>query len=331
MKKIGLGVAGILSATIFIFFIGPRPNYIEFDGKPFNTFYEVNDLADLIDMENQDNRIRPGTESKIIWNDSIRKTKYSIVYFHGFSATHPEGYPIHQNIAKQFGCNLFLTRFPEHGLADINSYKYVDPKQWIDYGKKAIAIGKSIGEKVIIMSTSTGGTISIYLSAHDPAIAGQILFSPNIDLFDTNSNLLNGPWGFQLGKAVLGSEYRHIEGPDSVQKYWTMDYHIQGLVALRELLDITMTEEIFAKITAPVFLGYYYKDESHKDEVVSIPAMNSFLSALTIDTFLIKKHIFPEAGNHVLASKYWNPNWKNVEKAVSSFMRNTLNIPLVNQ
>lgn len=181
------------------------------------------------------------------------------------------------------------------------------------------------------MSTSTGGTISIYLSAHDPAIAGQILFSPNIDLFDTNSNLLNGPWGFQLGRAVLGSEYRHIEGPDSVQKYWTMDYHIQGLVALRDLLDITMTKEIFSKITSPVFLGYYYKDETHKDEVVSIPAMNSFLSALTIDTALVKKAVFPEAGNHVIASKYWNPNWKNVERAVSSFMINTLNIPLVNQ
>ncbi len=331
MNRFLMGAGVALCAAVIIFMIGPQPQYPPFDGIPLDTLYHINDLEALIELDNQDKRIRPGTESKIIWNDSIQKTNFSIVYFHGFSATHPEGFPVHRNIAKQFGCNLFLTRFPEHGLADQNSYKNITPKQWIDYGKKAIAIGKSIGEKVIIMSTSTGGTISIYLSAYDPAIAAQILFSPNIDLYDTNSNLLNGPWGLQLGKAFLGSEYRHVEGPDSVRKYWTMEYHLQGLVALRELLDLTMKDEIFSKITAPVFLGYYYKDDTHKDKVVSIPAMNTFLSALTIDTALIMKRIFPEAGNHVIASKHWNPHWDKVEKGVSAFMVNTLNNPNSNQ
>ena len=172
--------------------------------------------------------------------------------FHGFSATHPEGFPIHNRVAERFGMNLLLTRFPDHGLLDSNSYRDIQPKEWIEYGKEAIAVGKALGEKVILMSTSTGSTISIYLGARSD-IVGQILMSPNIDLYDTNSNLLNGPWGFQLGKLVLGSEYRHISGPDSVRKYWTMDYHIDGLVALRELLDKTMKSDIFQLIESPVF------------------------------------------------------------------------------
>ena len=63
-------------------------------------------------------KLKPDNEARIVWyNDSLRnKTAYSIVYLHGFSASQAEGDPVHRNIAKSFGCNLYLSRLAEHGI-----------------------------------------------------------------------------------------------------------------------------------------------------------------------------------------------------------------------
>ncbi|MFX8354900.1 hypothetical protein ABTL90_19390, partial [Acinetobacter baumannii] len=57
-------------------------------------------------------KIKPNNQARIVWaNDSIKeKTEYAIVYLHGFSASQEEGNPVHINIAKYFGCNLYLSR-----------------------------------------------------------------------------------------------------------------------------------------------------------------------------------------------------------------------------
>ena len=326
MKKLFIGLGMLLGLLLLTYFLGPKPKYPDFDGSPGLTSFNISEIADFIQKNNSDTRIMPGCEAEIIWADSIgQKTPFSIVYLHGFSAAHPEGFPLHENIASQFGCNLFLTRFPDHGILDSNSYRDIVPKDWIDYGKQAVDIGKSIGEKVILMSTSTGSTVSIYLTAFDPSIAGQILMSPNIDLYDPMSNLLNDPWGKKIGEFVLGGEYRHIEGPDSVKKYWTMDYHINGLIALRELLDNTMTNEVFQRITSPVFLGYYYTSEEDKDEIVSIPAMENFIDQIKTPFSQVEFKPF-DAGNHVIGSIYWNPNYQVVQNSVADFLQNTMGL-----
>jgi hypothetical protein len=63
-------------------------------------------------------QLKPDNEARIVWaNDSIPQlTNYSIVYLHGFSASQKEGDPVHRNIAKEFGCNLYLSRLAEHGI-----------------------------------------------------------------------------------------------------------------------------------------------------------------------------------------------------------------------
>ena len=56
-------------------------------------------------------------------------------------------------------------------------------KLW-NSAKEAYAIGKQLGKKVIIMATSTGGTLALKLAAEYPEIAGLILLSPNIAIND---------------------------------------------------------------------------------------------------------------------------------------------------
>jgi alpha-beta hydrolase superfamily lysophospholipase len=72
--------------------------------------------------------------------------------------------------------------------------------------QQAYAIGKQLGNKVILMGTSTGGTLALQLAAAYPEIAGLVLYSPNIAINDPNAWILNNPWGLQIARLVKGSK-----------------------------------------------------------------------------------------------------------------------------
>jgi hypothetical protein len=63
-----------------------------------------------------------------------------------------------------------------------------------------------------------------------------------------------------------------------------------------------MTKEVFEKVKIPVFLGYYYKDEEHQDNVVSVDAMKEMFEQLGTPASLKKSEAFPNSGNHVITS-----------------------------
>ena len=98
--------------------------------------------------------------------------------------------------AKRYGCNLYLPRLAGHGIDDDDSFSDLRPEDLIASAKEAIAIGQLLGEKLILMSCSTGSTLSIYLSAENPEIVdAQFMFAPNIALHDPSAKLMTGPWG----------------------------------------------------------------------------------------------------------------------------------------
>ncbi|MFZ8461094.1 alpha/beta hydrolase, partial [Staphylococcus aureus] len=78
-------------------------------------------------------KIKENNEARIVWaNDTLKqKTNYAIVYLHGFSASQEEGNPVHRNIAKQFGCNLYLARLAEHGIDTVDAlFNYTADRLW---------------------------------------------------------------------------------------------------------------------------------------------------------------------------------------------------------
>ena len=317
----------LLSLSVILYFIGPRPQFEPFDNTPVHAVWQLEELEEeLADREAANPAIKSGNQARVIWADSIQKSPYSIVYLHGFSASEREGFPVHENIARRFGCNLYLTRLPGHGIQGDSIYKGIEPSEWITAAKEAIAIGKILGEKVIIMATSTGATLGAYLAAGDPAIEGLIFYAPNIDLYDGKSVLLNGPWGKQIARTIFQGEHREWPGNDTVKAYWTTRYHLDGLHALRELVDVTMQPEVFAKITQPLFVSYYYRDENHQDDVVSVEAIRQFVSS--IGTAAENKRVFvtDNAGTHAVASSIWNDHWPEVEAATAAFLIEVLGV-----
>jgi esterase/lipase len=321
MRILKIVILSIL-ALIVIYFLGPKPSEPVFNNE-LPTVASINALdASIADMEAK-HKIKPNNEAKIIWADSNKtQTEYAIVYLHGFSASQMEGDPVHQNIAKQFHCNLYLARLAEHGIDTTEDLMNLTAEQYWESAKLAYAIGKQIGKKVILMGTSTGGTLALQLASNYPEIAGLILYSPNIEVFNPSAPLLDNPWGLQIGRTVLKSNYVDIKYKDSAYpKYWNSHYRIEAVVALQNLLEATMTEATFKKINQPTLALYYYKDEAHQDNVVKVNAIQKMMQQIATPANLKMEMAMPNTGSHVLASPIVSNDIVSVEKATAKFMQ----------
>jgi esterase/lipase len=314
-----------LFSLIAIYFLGPKPSKPELNNV-LPTVASINALDSQITAMEAPHKIKPNNQAKIIWADSSKsQTEYAIVYLHGFSASQMEGDPVHQNIAKQFNCNLYLARLAEHGIDTTEDLMQLTAEKYWESAKLAYAIGKQIGKKVILMGTSTGGTLALQLAANYPEIAGLILYSPNIEIFDPSAPLLNNPWGLQIGRTVLKSNYVDIKYKDSAYpKYWNRRYRIEAVVALQNLLEATMTEATFKKIQQPTLALYYYKDEAHQDNVVKVSAIQKMMQQIATPSNLKLEVAVPNTGNHVLASPIVSNDIVSVEQATSKFVKDII-------
>ena len=99
----------------------------------------ISSLEESIKLdEKRFNNLRPNTEKKIIWADkSSIKTKISLVFIHGFSASRFELNPVIENVAKELGANIFFTRLTGHGQ-DGQSLADATLKDWIKDTEEAI-------------------------------------------------------------------------------------------------------------------------------------------------------------------------------------------------
>ncbi len=311
----------LIAVVVIVYFLGPQPP------KP-NFNYTLPLIADSSNMDSyvrtieQEHKIKPNNEAKIIWADSTHTvTEYAIVYLHGFSASQMEGAPVHQNIAKQFHCNLYLARLAEHGIDTTEDMLNLTAENYWESAKQAYAIGRKLGKKVILMSTSTGGTLSLQLAAAYPEIAGLIMYSPNIEINNPAAPLLNNHWGLQIARLVKKGNYADIPFTNpSYPKYWNTHYRLEATVALENLLEATMNKETFNKVTQPVLALYYFKDEAHQDNVVKVSATKAMFAAIATPDSLKVLKAMPNTGNHVIASPIVSKDIEGVEKETALFI-----------
>jgi esterase/lipase len=307
-----------------VYFLGPKPVHPKYDTTLPIFNIETKSADSLVAKQESNFVLKTENESRIVWADtSKKKTKYSILYLPGFTASQEEGDPIHTNIAKQFKCNLFLARLYGHGIKDtFATFKDFTVDKYWESAKNAYAIAKLLGDQVIIMSTSTGGTLSLRLAAEYNDIAAQVMLSPNIEINDPNAWLLNNPWGKQIASLVKGGNRFYSGRQDSLyRKYWYTSYHANGAVELQELIETSMTDNVFSKIDEPTCLLYYYKNEQEQDPVVKVSAMKKMFSKIATPAANKEQHAIPDAGHHVLGSYVESNDLKTVEEKIVAFMR----------
>ena len=328
MKKVLI----VITIIIAIIFLGPMTE------RP-SVSWEVPQAAEQVDMlvlkssidakEKNTDFIKPDNESRILFVDSLpTKTDYCLLYLHGFSASPKEGYPVNVDFAKRYHMNAYFPRLYGHGLETSNNLVDMTPDNLINSAKEALRIARQLGDKVIIMSTSTGGTLSLILAAENNDIEALILYSPNIEMFDDMTKILTYPWGLQIAKIINGEMVEYPDDPPIEKQYWQSSYNIQAVAYLQSLVENTMVNKTFEKVIQPVFLGYYYLDEENQDHTVKVGASLNMFENLGTPTNLKRKVAFPNVGVHPLASDIKSKDIESVERETYFFAQEILGLEL---
>lgn len=274
--------------------------------------------------------LKKGTQAKIVWNNPAQKTKtpYSIVYLHGFKASHPEGYPVHQAVAKKLGCNLYLSRLYGHGQITQQRLGDLTPNKLIESAEDAYRAGQKIGEKVILMGTSTGGSLATYLAASPPyssSIAALVLYSPLVHLYGFRSLLLENSISRALLRLIPGKNYILKEAdPINVGEgnIWYHSYQLNGALVLGETIQKIMRRNVIANVNCPAFIGYYYMNKQNHDRIVSTSAIKRMARWLGTPAEDIVLKNFPHANSHVICSSLLSNTVQNVTSATIDFLIN---------
>lgn len=317
-----------ISVVFGLFIIGPEIESPKIDKPLPKINFNLLELKEWIDnKEASIGNLKPDNASRLIFFDSIpRKTAFSVLYLHGFSASSAEGSPVHVNIANEIKANIYLPRLAGHGLIEQEPLFDFTADKYLDSAREALAIAKTIGEKVIIISSSTGGTLSLLLG-NDPQIAALLLFGPNIELYNPAARFLTLPWGLQIARLYSGSKYHVMNNiTDKKKNYWTTKYRLESIIHLQKLIDTSMRTDTFKKVIAPVFMGYYYKSDKEKDDVVSIPAMLKMFQKLGTSDSKKEKMTFSNAKDHVIISSLTSDYFKEAESAALKFLNNQLGL-----
>ncbi len=310
--------------------LGPKASIQELSGdypQPPTRLTEIESYVRAV--EDTVSKLKVGNGAKIIWADSLNKTKtpIAIVYIHGFGASNMEGDPVHRKVAEHFGANLYLARLPEHGVARENSMEYLSADLLLEGARQAYMIGKSLGDSVIVIGTSMGGALTLTLASERPDIKAVVLYSPAIREYGDGLEQFFRPWAKPIASRYLFENgIRKLPREQEKANYWSTSYHINGYESLAVLLRSKMTEKTFNKIKQPLFLGYFFKNDSVQDFVVSVPKMDEMFQQLGTPDSLKRLRQFPESGDHVIASSITSKDWEGVFFETVAFLEETVGL-----
>lgn len=330
LKKILIFLMAFSIVIAVVYMLGPKSEITRLEGAYPEVPTNLDSLEAFIFAKSDTVKgLKPENEAQIIWSDSLnkQKTPLSIIYIHGFGASHMEGNPVHRELAAYFGANLYLVRLPEHGIKREDAMKHLTAQRLVDEVREAYMVGKSLGDSVIVIGTSMGGALTLLLASEQPDIKAILLYSPAIREYGDALEQFFQPWTKTIAENyTFPNGVRKTPREGDKAKFWTEEYHINAFTSLAVLLRSTMTPQTFQKINQPLFLGYYYKSDQEQDFVVSVPQMLNMFDAVSTPEALKQKTAFPEAGDHVIASSITSKDWEGVLEASTRFLEEKVGI-----
>lgn len=238
----------LLAIIAIVILAGPRvpvDTTITFDPATIGDDPE----AYLARHESQVPNIVPELAKEIVWHDPAAKarTPLSIVYVHGFSASKGEVRPLPDIVARELGANLFYTRLAGHGQ-DGPAMATATVNAWVNDFAEAVAIGRAIGDEVIVMATSTGGGITVWAAANRPELMEKVkalvLLSPNLGVQAAGAWALTLPWGGVLADWQTGGTRGFTPQNELQARYWTERYPTAATLPMAAITKLAAASKV---------------------------------------------------------------------------------------
>jgi alpha-beta hydrolase superfamily lysophospholipase len=251
--------------------------------------------------------LRPDAAKTVAWADPDRReaTPLAVVYLHGFSASRVETAPLADSVAAALGANLFYTRLTGHGR-DGPAMADASVEAWLDDADEALRAGAALGERVVLVGSSTGGTLALWAAVASPwrdRLAALVLLSPNLGPADARSRILLWPWGGLLARVVVGPTRSFTPVNEAQARGWTTSYPTRALLPMMALVD-AVDEELLERVRAPTLLLH-----SPHDRVLDVEAMLQGYEAL--GSAVKRRVAVEEVGDpyhHILAGDILSPS-----------------------
>lgn len=269
LKWIGRIFLALLVFVGAVALLGPREDVdldVTFDAALLGTDLDGYFAA----QEGKYSDIVEGTQKRVIWAGAAgEKTAVSVLYIHGFSATSEEIRPVPDKVAQTLGANLVFTRLAGHGRSG-DAMAEPSAGDWMRDTGEALAAARLVGERVIIISTSTGGTLVAAAALRDDMmedVAGAVFVSPNFAINSPSAVILTWPAVRWWGPIVAGAQRSFETLNDGHAAYWTNSYPTVALMPMAALVkEVDSMDLSRAKIPALFVI-------SDEDQVVS-PSKN---------------------------------------------------------
>ena len=294
-------LGGLLVLVLLIWAFAPRESG-RFDPP------EIAALPEDLDawLYQQESGIRPEVSRRIVWAGRTGvKTPVALVYLHGFSASSQEVRPVPDLVAAWRGSNLYYARLSGHGL-DGESLAAARVADWARDVAEAVAIGRQIGEKVVLMGTSTGGTLAAQ-AARDPVLGPQIdgvvLISPNFGIKVRGAFVLNLPLARYWLPMIAGRERCMTPKNEKHREYWTSCYPTVALLPMAALV-VAANRGDYADATQPLLALW-----SDSDRVVDAEATKRILTEWGGEVTRAPVVVGPgdDASTHLIAGDVMSP------------------------
>ncbi len=316
-----LGVVGAIAALLAL---GPR-THVEAPSAQSALPATLSALPTwLADNERAAGVTDPNVAKRLVFTDSLTpaKTPWSVVYLHGFSATRQETAPLAQDVASALGANLFETRLRGHGLPG-DSLGNVTAHDWLEDTEEAFAIGRAIGDSVLVIGVSTGGTLGVWLAtqpiAAQAGLARLVLISPNFGARDHAAEVLTLPWAKVILPRFIPQRTWQARNEEQ-KRYWTVSYPSTALFPMQALVEHVRGASLEHFVVPTLVMN------NRNDNVVDAPRTERWLTRVANETHALvhQQLVVPTEGEdgHVLAGRIVSPSQTaTFVRQIASFAR----------
>ncbi len=267
----------------------------------------------------------PGNEKHIAWAGAHGvKTPFSVVYIHGLQGSPVEYAAVIQRAAAEIGANVFFTRLKGHGVTT-EEIAGATVDDWVNDAWEALQVGSRIGDRVILVGSSLGGDLSLWLaSRQQPQVAALVLFSCAVQPKDSRSGIMLWPWPIPqimlaavMGRYTINSIDKTVYPGANLELYgrlYPTRYRSDSYLTFMGVVRLVRTLRL-EDIRVPSLWLY-----SEKDDAVDIPSLEKAYTRMggTPKSLVEVKG----AHAHMLAGDVFSPETNDeVTGDVVSFLR----------